>query len=303
MSEARSLTPLSEADYDAIEAAVMETARGRWFMSEFARRNRQADTLQLLDAIARLERVVDSRPVAAPALANGQDFGLQEAASLIADLRLDLERIRGRSGEPSSGLAARTVSSSAAIGVATEAIQEAAWALREAGAGETACDALYRRSTELYAANAVVEGTADQIAKIADTIAMLDSSLRAFCEQAAETRPGEGAPQQPVAPAAARAFDLGEVGPLSSYEDIEVIEIDASPKSALVEPRPMPPRPAAELKLTATSLIDDDLIFHETGPLPEASQASPQSPAPPLSEADLRAIDRMSTAQKLAYFA
>ena len=49
---------LSEEDYRAIEAAVMETARGRWFLAEFARRNRQADTAMLLGAIARLERAI-----------------------------------------------------------------------------------------------------------------------------------------------------------------------------------------------------------------------------------------------------
>jgi hypothetical protein len=42
-------------DYEAIEAAVMETARGRWFLMEFMRRNRNADTKVLLEAIARLE--------------------------------------------------------------------------------------------------------------------------------------------------------------------------------------------------------------------------------------------------------
>lgn len=46
---------LPEEDYEAIEAAVMETARGRWFLMEFARRNRNADTRVLLEAIARLE--------------------------------------------------------------------------------------------------------------------------------------------------------------------------------------------------------------------------------------------------------
>jgi hypothetical protein len=49
---------LSDSDYDAIEAAVMETARGRWFLAEFARRNRHADTRMLLDALARLETVI-----------------------------------------------------------------------------------------------------------------------------------------------------------------------------------------------------------------------------------------------------
>lgn len=58
MADARSLTPISEADYEAIEAAVMETARGRWFLREYARRNRNADTRMLLDAIGRLENAV-----------------------------------------------------------------------------------------------------------------------------------------------------------------------------------------------------------------------------------------------------
>ena len=34
---------VSEADYDLIEAAVMETGRGRWFLAEHARRNRHAE--------------------------------------------------------------------------------------------------------------------------------------------------------------------------------------------------------------------------------------------------------------------
>ena len=49
------LTPLSIEDYDAIEAAVMETSRGRWFLSEYARRNRNADTGQIIDKLDRLE--------------------------------------------------------------------------------------------------------------------------------------------------------------------------------------------------------------------------------------------------------
>ena len=36
--------PLTDADYEAIEAAVVETNRGRWFLAEYARRNRHADT-------------------------------------------------------------------------------------------------------------------------------------------------------------------------------------------------------------------------------------------------------------------
>jgi hypothetical protein len=47
-------------DYERIEAAVMETARGRWFLLEFARRQRSAETARLVEAIARLENRVAS---------------------------------------------------------------------------------------------------------------------------------------------------------------------------------------------------------------------------------------------------
>lgn len=49
---------MSEADYGAIEAAVMETVRGRWFLAEFARRSRVDEMRQMLDAVGRLEQVV-----------------------------------------------------------------------------------------------------------------------------------------------------------------------------------------------------------------------------------------------------
>ena len=57
---------MSEVDYEAIEAAVTETVRGRWFLNEFARRNRLAETRLLLDAMARLETTVAANQVALP---------------------------------------------------------------------------------------------------------------------------------------------------------------------------------------------------------------------------------------------
>ena len=61
--EAFALSPISaraaqprEEDYDAISEAFMETSRGRWFLGEYAKRNRNADTRMVLDAVARIEQ-------------------------------------------------------------------------------------------------------------------------------------------------------------------------------------------------------------------------------------------------------
>lgn len=60
-------TFLSLHDYDAIAAAVMETERGRWFLAEFARRNRVADTAAVLDALSALEARLLERLAPQPA--------------------------------------------------------------------------------------------------------------------------------------------------------------------------------------------------------------------------------------------
>ncbi len=54
------MTQLTELDYESIENAVMETARGRWFLAEHKKRHGGTDTPAILDAIARLEKVISS---------------------------------------------------------------------------------------------------------------------------------------------------------------------------------------------------------------------------------------------------
>ncbi len=49
---------LSAEDYDAIEAAVVETVRGRWFLAEYTRRSRVDEMRQMLDGLAKLELTV-----------------------------------------------------------------------------------------------------------------------------------------------------------------------------------------------------------------------------------------------------
>ena len=45
---------LTEDDFERIEAAVMETERGRWFLQEYARRQRAAESEEILAAVERL---------------------------------------------------------------------------------------------------------------------------------------------------------------------------------------------------------------------------------------------------------
>src|SRR3982074_2089286 len=82
--EAFALSPISaraaqprEEDYDAISEAFMETSRGRWFLGEYAKRNRNADTRMVLDAVARIEENLAAHKQPAP------EGGLAEALAAI----------------------------------------------------------------------------------------------------------------------------------------------------------------------------------------------------------------------------
>jgi hypothetical protein len=77
---------LGDLDFDTIEAAVMETARGRWFLKEYARRNRNADTLAVLEALYRLK----DRPLDASTVAPFKAY-LEEMAATI---RRTMEEVR-----------------------------------------------------------------------------------------------------------------------------------------------------------------------------------------------------------------
>ena len=90
MSSTTELSPFNERDFRAIEAAVLETEKGRWFLNEFGRRNRVADTQTLLGALGRLERNLTSQP----ATDLEEDIDIAALSSAIDATRADIGSVR-----------------------------------------------------------------------------------------------------------------------------------------------------------------------------------------------------------------
>ena len=155
--------PSVDTDYDAICAAVTATARGRWFLDEFARRNRSSDTLQVLDAIARMETaVVSERAKQADRQANQEvRIELLEMGRAIARARADVAESRPESQD----LAAEPAGTTAAPDItgAAERLRQIAWTMRACG---------------------IEIATSDQIGQIADAILSADA-LRNLGDQRA----------------------------------------------------------------------------------------------------------------------
>lgn len=194
MNKVNPPAPIRVADYEAIEAALMESARGRWFLAEFARRNRSSDTNVLLDAITRLETVVMRERTPTP----GSDVirrDLIEMSEAIARTRREIAAIRPPEGLPGGegrGLVSATEELDAIVEAtetatsdilgAAEEIQETAWQLREKGVDEAACDRLDQRATDIYTACSFQDITGQRTSKVVQILRYLEARVNAMVD-------------------------------------------------------------------------------------------------------------------------
>jgi hypothetical protein len=277
MTDTRALT-VSQSDYDAIEAAVMETARGRWFLHEYARRNRTADTEVLLDAIGRLEKVVtQERPA--------QDFDrvrfdLLEMAKAISKTKSEISALRpgehahsdlSVASEALDGIVRSTERATSEILEAAEHVQETAWTLREGGTDDALCSELDRRATEIYTACTFQDLTAQRIVKIVNTLRFLEARIAAMIEiWGGETETAGSSSDRP---------DLS--GDLAAHEGLSQSDVDgviidepadfpghSRPKLDIVHSAPEPvvaeaidEAEFAEEPRFSVTVFDDDLLF------------------------------------------
>jgi chemotaxis protein CheZ len=188
MSTTLAPPPLSAADYEAIEAAVMETARGRWFLLEYARRNRHADTEMLLGALERLENVIRNETVL-PA-ADRIRSSLLEMAKAIARAKAEIAAIKPdvaaghieEASEELDSIVQTTERATSDILAAAERIQEIAWTLREQGHHPETCDLLDGEATEIYTACSFLDLTGQRTRKVIGVLRYLESRINAMIE-------------------------------------------------------------------------------------------------------------------------
>lgn len=181
---------LSREDYEAIEVAVMETARGRWFLAEYARRNRNADTTMLLEAIGSLERnLAEPSPTA---LSIELQRELSTMAESIQRTKIDLAHsIADATGladppkpervyEDVLGGAERT---DGLVANAAEHVQEIAWGLREGSHETETAQELERHALDIYRAAGQQALTTTRMRAILSVLRDIEGRLQAIMER------------------------------------------------------------------------------------------------------------------------
>ena len=327
--EAFALSPISaraslpsEADYDAISQAFMETSRGRWFLGEYAKRNRNADTRMVLDAVERIEQTIagERQPAA--------EDRLPEA---LAAIRLAVEGAQAAAAAAVESLASEE--NLAPIRKGARIIREISWRWREIGADSRICDLLDSQVGAIEAACEQISSASPQ-ADLSAAFDLIGDRIAEFGDgdsNAAIGMPAEAADSADEA--AEMAAEVLDVTPEAADEKPDATEaydealldmvalemgapdaddVDHAPEAAademrspeqppaepiFVAPEPEPaaapeppkvqpsPQPSTERSL-GSSLIANGIVRR-----PLASASDPLAP-----------IRRMSQAEKIAFF-
>lgn len=173
-----SLTP---SDFEAIEQAVMETEKGRWFLAEYARRHRSADTAAILEAVGKLEaRLAAEGRLETRATPGGGDVrdALLALRRDLALLRPDAAGAASRGEDVINAVPAEAEAATASILGAAEKIQEIAWTMREGGIDEDICTALDELTATIYTACSLQDLGGRRLRRIAEGLHQLEALLQ-----------------------------------------------------------------------------------------------------------------------------
>jgi hypothetical protein len=273
--EAFALSPISaratlpgEADYDAIREAFMETSRGRWFLGEYAKRNRNADTSMVLDAVARIEETI---------AAQRQQQTEDRLAEGLAIIRSALDEAAEAAGTAFDGAALQA--SLAPIRKGTRIIKEISWRWREIGADGRICDLI---DSQLGA----IEAGCDQIGQI-DPREAIRAAFDLIRSSLDGLDGGDGA-AVPVAREAAAAAATPAASPAADQaaaaadEPVDEMQATGDVDAAFSEPE-MPTDATAEAIEPADEIAAEAADAHDEAVL---EMVALEMGAPDLDEAD-----------------
>jgi hypothetical protein len=181
-------TPAAQADYDAICEALTHTARGRWFLEEYAKRNRSADTRLLLTAIERIEAVVCAERN--KQAQQGLRTDLLEMAQAITRTRAEVAEIRAEAASPPESAARHAATprppQAQDVFAAAERIRDVTWAMRGHGFEPATCDQLEELAASILSASALRDPSDHRASKLSEVLQYLERRIDTLLESCAD---------------------------------------------------------------------------------------------------------------------
>lgn len=285
--EAFALSPISaraalpgEEDYAAISEAFMETSRGRWFLTEYAKRNRNADTRMVLDAVARIEQslvtqkeetlaaqreglaaqqqafddaAAKSAASAAAAAAEASDNRLKVA---LAAIRTAVETAQTSATEALDGLALEQ--RQAAVRKGSRVLREIAWRLREIGNDSRICDLIDSQVAVIEKASEEIT-TEEAKAALGTAFAVIGGRLADFGGSGRAAAPEAGSIDMP---------------PAGLAEPVETMAVQEAPEASAISFAEPAEAEAAESVHTEAAHAETSLAENAPAATPVDTEAS-----------------------------
>lgn len=323
MSQPPATRSAIDAEFEAIAGAVMETSRGRWFLTEYARRNRNADTRIVMEMLARIERTSLRRAGILEADRLRGDLG--ELSEAIARAKTDMAAVGETSAaevkrEAPKALETIVVTSERTTGDvlnATERIQEVAWMLRERGMPAAICNELDALTAEVYSVCAAQDLNHRRIVLLTDLLRLVEGRIETMLAakrredaeaQALAQAIDEGRipldlhlPRLPeIAPEAARAATPAAPAP-EPVVAAPAPEAKAAPEEAPAVAAAIAPSPEPVARAPAPEPVASAPVAEVAAPA-TAVEVTPSEPvAPPVRPARPN-FERLSTVERIALF-
>ena len=265
-----------EADYDAVHAALMATERGRRFLTEYADRNRHADTTMVVSAIARIEATL-----------RGEGPPHADATGDLMEIAAAIDRIKAALGAGATP--------APDISAAIERLLDIAFMLHERPVEATLCDGLDAAIREISDATMRSESTAASGREAAELVRALAGRVREMMALSSASRGVSQATEENVdATSGTGFFELatndGETfaqavaelaASLPMLSDAPSEPVDAAQASE-PEPKPKPkPKPKPEsgegAPASAAEIAPSDNVL---SPAVEAQQTATETGIP-----------------------
>jgi hypothetical protein len=263
-----------EADYDAVYAALMATEHGRRFLTEYADRNRHADTTAIVSAIARIEATL-----------RGEGPPRADAAGDLMEIAAAIDRIQAA--------IANCTTPASDISAATERLSDIAFMLHERPVEATLCDGLDAAIREISEAGARSESAVEGVRNAAELLRALAGRVSGMIALSTGARGADQAAGETIGVKAMSGAGLFEVASNDGETFAQAVAALAASLPTLadapnepVEAPPEPesgegaPAPIAETAPSNTALMPADEAQQtatETG-TPD-NDTAPQQPA------------------------
>lgn len=195
---------LDGAEYQALETALLQTARGRNFLTEYLRRNggdttgagalvvgqgqTSNDTNKILQAVENLHSAILDQQKKSSIDHTRMD--ILDMAKAISKTRNEIAAMRtdgdydhlSVASEEMDAIVLSTEKATDDILQAAEKIQEVAWHLREKGAEESSCEDIDNSATDIYMACSFQDLTGQRTTKVVRVLQYLEARINSMIE-------------------------------------------------------------------------------------------------------------------------